>query len=120
MLEHADGPVSAVQYYVELAFAHTMIDALGEDRANIDLTRRVLLLKQLVESLGIAARRNPTISQTMAEAQYALQLAEEFDIAGSIDCMTGMDRTIPRDLGRYLPADPQEQRGDGGKYGSDS
>lgn len=116
MLEHDDGPVSAVQYYVELAFAHTMIDALGEDRANIDLTRRVLLLKQLVESLSIAARRNSTLSQAVAEAHYALQLAEEFDIAGSREHITDMEYTIPRDLGRYLPTDRQEQRGDSGKW----
>lgn len=116
MLEHSDGPVSAVRYYVELAFAHTMIDALGEDRANIDLTRRVLLLQQLVESLSIAARRNSTLSQAVAEAHYALQLAEEFDLAGSQEHVTGMESTIPRDFGRYLPSDPETQRGDGGKW----
>ncbi|ANE02837.1 hypothetical protein [Corynebacterium crudilactis] len=116
LLYHSDGPVGAVKYYTELAFAHSMIDALQEDRASTDLTRRVLLLNQLVESLNIAARRNPTIAQAAATAHYALQLAEEFDIAGSIDCIQGMDRTIPRDLGRFLPSDPEEQRGDEGKW----
>lgn len=107
----ADRPVSAVQYYVELAFAHHMIDALCEDRAQIDLTRRVLLLQQLVDSLGTAVRRNPSMSQAVAIAHSALQLAEEFDIAGSIEEIEGFERRIPRDLGRYLPVEPEEQNG---------
>ncbi len=111
LLLHAGRPVGAVQYYVELAFAHAMIDALGEDRARTDLTRRVLLLEQLVESLSTTVRRNASMSQAVATAQNALQLAEEFDIAGSVESIEGMERRIPRDLGRYLPSDPQDQNG---------
>lgn len=111
LLFSADRPVSAVQYYVELAFAHHLIDALCEDRAQVDLTRRVLLLRQLVDSLGTAVRRNPTMSQAVAIAHSALQLAEEFDIAGSIEEIQGFERRIPRDLGRYLPTEPEDQHG---------
>ena len=108
LLLHAGRPVGAVQYYVELAFAHAMIDALGEDRARVDLTRRVLLLEQLVDSLGTAVRRNASMSQAVSTAQSALQLAEEFDIDGSVETLRGLERRIPIDLGRYLPTDPED------------
>lgn len=108
LLLHAGRPVGAVQYYVELAFAHTMIDALGEDRARVDLTRRVLLLEQLVESLSTTVRRNASMSQAVATAQSALQLAEEFDIAGSMELIPEIKRRIPIDVSRYLPLDPSE------------
>lgn len=59
LLMSSERAVSAVQYYVELAFAHAMIDALGEERARTDLTRRVLLLDRSVECLEGLKRSIP-------------------------------------------------------------
>lgn len=110
LLPGAHQVVGAVQYYVELANAHALIDALQDDRPQIDFTRRVLLLNKLVESLSIVVRRNVTASQALAWAQTALQAAEEFDLEGSADFLDGLHRDIPYDYSRYLPTDPDEQQ----------
>lgn len=112
LVSEIDPPVGAVQYYVELAYAITLTEALEEDRAQVDFTRRVLLLEKLVDSLKKVAKRNVVVSQALSCAQSALQMAAEFDLESSEEYLKDLRLRLPLDYVRYLPTDEEEQHGE--------